>query len=514
MKIRKLALFLTLSIALTFLAGCNTDTGTLHSDGSFQVYTTTDDHSGEPGTTSDSGTTADEPVPLTGESEILTPVDTLEEIRLPDFTGLPDISLPEEFFAGNGHVRTASETTEDPDITTTAATTTVTTTTTTTTAAEASVEIGTANSHAPPTISGITNESFAEYNTIAPAYIGISSNEKCYLYNFSKALYTGVGVDGTTLPTDAEYGIHGVVSNRIVTFSFYDHTGLKTIESVYVQAMDASADNTEKFVKNSRQFSVDTSSFTNGLYRTVFRIVNDKNVVLYFYVNGSETWLCDYEKLDSQTLKLYMQRRSDLVKVLKAGNVTPANSLALDKLWYPFKSLSERERCDTQRWIDLSKTFIDDSWSDEHKLYAIQAWIRENIAYDNFVSENGHSRAVCYNDLTGRQSTYDLRAGVCFDYANIIVIMCRAHGIPAITIGAKSINHVWNAVYINGRWIEYDACLSEQYHVGKDTDTRIKSGEPLYGGFFSVAPNNTSTRKMPEDATANQYLQYDSLYLY
>ena len=498
MKTRKLAIFLTLTVILSFLAGCSDEQGT-PSDSLSEVSDTAAGHSQEPDTAPDSSETPDEP---------LSPVDTLEEGGLPSFTGQPDNYLPEEFFMGIEHSPVPVETTAASCVTTTAAATT------TTTAAGTPVETGTASSNAPAAISGITNESFAEYNTIAPAYVGTSSDKKYYLYNFCKALYAGIGVDGTSLPTEAEYGIYGVVNNRTITFSFYDHTGSKAIESVYIQALDASADNTEQFVKNSRQFSVDTSSFTNGLYRAAFRIADAKNVGLYFYINGGEAWLCNYEKLDMPTLKLYLQRRSDLERVLAAGNVTPANSLALDKLWYPFRLLNENERCDTQLWIDLSKTFIDDSWSDEHKLYAIQAWIRENIAYDDFVTENGNSRAVCYDDLTGRQSVYDLRAGVCFDYANIIVIMCRAHGIPAVTIGAKSINHVWNAVYVSGRWIEYDACLSEQYHVGEDTNVRTKSGDPLYGGFFSVAMNNTDSGKIPEDAAANLFLQYDSLYLY
>lgn len=511
MKIRKLALFLTLTVILSFCAGCNTEHGTLLSDG-YTEASTTDSYSTEP----DGCETTDVSVPLPDESEP-SPVDILEEIGQAGNTGRPDIFLPEEFFAGSGHARTDTETTEAFDITTTADTTTAAAAATTTTAAaaEASVEMGTARSSAPATISGITNESFAEYNTIAPSYTSTLSGKKYYLYNFCKALYAGIGVDGTLLPVEAEYGVYGVVSNRTVTFSFYDHTGSKTIESVYVQALDASADNAEKFIKISRYFSLDTSSYTNGLYRVAFRITGEKNIGLYFYVNGSETWLCDYEILDASTLKRCMKRRSDLARVLAAGNVTPANSLALDKLWYPFKSLSESERCDTQRWIDLSKTFIDDSWSDERKLYAIHDWIQNNIAYDRFVPTINHSRAQYFNDLSGAQSVYDLRAGVCFDYANIIVIMCRAHGIPAVTIGAQSTNHVWNAVYVNGRWVEYDACQSEQYQVEENTNVRTRTGEPLYDGFFSITMiNNTATGDMPADATANQYLQYDSLYLY
>ena len=366
----------------------------------------------------------------------------------------------------------------------------------------------------PAAVSGINNETFIAYTNICDKYKP-SSGMTRYLFNFSKSLSSGFGVDGTVLPTEAEYGIRGTVSGREITFTVYDHTGSKSVKGVYMQPLDASRSNDAHSVGDMSVFRLDTASLTNGLYRASVEFSNSKTISLYFYINGNETWLCEQKEFSPSTEKLYEKRRSDLMKVLKNGNVTPENSLTLDKVWYPFKATNVNERCDTQLWIDLSKTFINDSWSDEHKLYAIQAWIRENIAYDDFVSnEINRSRAQYYNDLTGRQSTYDLRAGVCFDYANIIAIICRAHGIPAVTIGSKSMNHVWNAVYVNGRWIEYDACLSEQYHVGKDTSVRIKTGEPLYDGIYSPLLINNPDKTMPSDALANQYFQQNSLYLF
>lgn len=402
-------------------------------------------------------------------------------------------------------------TTAPPVTTTTTAATTI----VTTAASTSALPTPAAPSYDPPAaVSGINNETFLAYNTLCERYKP-TTGQTCYLFNFNRYLSAGFGVNGTVLPTEADYGIKGAVNGRLIDFTVYDHTHTKALRNIYLQALDASVDNEAVYIKTAATFTIDTSAFTNGLYRVVGSFSDERQLALYFYINGNDTWLCEQKSVVTYIEKSYETRRAELMAVLKAGNVTPENSLSLEKLYYPFKSTAGTVRCDTQLWIDLSDTFINDSWSDEYKLYVIQAWMRENIAYDNFVSESlSHSRAQHFMDLTGAQSAYNLRAGVCFDYVNIIAIMCRAHGIPAVTIGSESMNHVWNVVYVNGRWMEYDACLSDQYCVGEDTTVRTRTGEPLYDGIYSPLLVNNGTGRMPDDALANQYLQWDTNYLY
>ena len=229
--------------------------------------------------------------------------------------------------------------------------------------------------------------------------------------------------------------------------------------------------------------------------------------------------LCQLEIITEKTANAYVERRTALAKVLKKGNVTPNNSLSLENVWYPYYEFEDGTfnstwRCDTQRWIDLSNKIVKDSWSDEYKLFKITEWVRDNIAYDYFVKEHGQSRAKYFGDYSGVYSTYNLKAGVCFDFVHIIAIMCRAHGIPAITIGSSDINHVWNVVYVNNRWIEVDGVASEKYHVkGKDTSVRVRSDEGTYDGIYKIMPWDTSI-SMPSDALANQYFQQDSYSVY
>lgn len=434
-------------------------------------------------------------------------------------TAVVDETAPAEISETTKEATTAATAAPETTAATKATTTTATTTKAATTTAATTKVTTTATAPAAPTIAppavinGINNQTFIVYTSVKDTYHKNSGN--ITLFNFNKTLSSGVGVDGTILPTEADYGVKAAVNGRKITFTAYNHTDAKSVTKIIWDGFDKSYSAEETNIIAANNFSIDTSSLTNGLYIVNTTFSTSKTVPIFFYVNGNETWLCERANFTSLSTKDCENRYNSMINVLKKGNVTPENSLSLDKVWYPFKVLNEGERCDTQLWIDLSKTFVDDSWSDEHKLYAIQAWIRENIAYDKYVSDTLHiSRAQYHNDLTGAQSVYDLRAGVCLDYANIVNIICRAHGIPAVTIGCTSKNHVWNAVYVNNRWMEYDACMSNQYRVYEDTANRLKTHNNIYSGIYSPMINNIGIETLPADAEANKYFQQNSLYLY
>lgn len=456
-------------------------------------------------------------IPMVGEEDLIQVDDSGKQ---PDETpenstsGTAVGSYPEEMEVSSTAEATTTTVTATESATTTADTTAAATTPPITTVITSAAIVIAPVEGGPATVDGIGNETFLTYDSICQKYRP-AGDQKCYLYNFNTSLSMGFGADGSVLPTEADYGIRGWLDGKMITCILYDHTRKKALRNIYLQALDESAYNEAADIQTVAAFAIDGSTFANGLYRVGADFSDGRQLALYFYVNGSEIWLCEQKSMAISTESNYAARRKDLNTVLQNGNVTPENSLSLEKLYYPFKATADGIRCDTQLWIDLSNTIIDDSWSDEYKLYVIQAWVRENIAYDTYISnELSHSRAQFYRDLSGAQSVYDLRAGVCFDYVNIIAILCRAHGIPTVTIGSESMNHVWNVVYVNNRWMEYDACLSDQYSVGEDTTVRTKTGEPLYDGIYSPIVVNNETGKMPSDALANQYLQWDTNYLY
>lgn len=369
----------------------------------------------------------------------------------------------------------------------------------------------------PSYIEEISNETFLKYTDICDKYKPTeeSPSEYIYLYNFNSSMSTGFGTDGTVVHTESDYGIKGTIDDRMMHITVYDHTGMKSLTAVYLQGLDASNayDNSIIQIATVREFIFDSSSLKNGLHRIIAIFTDNSTVSLYFYINGNETLFCEEKSLTESVEKNYEKRRADFMRILADGDVTPENSLSLENIFYPFPEFDESHRCDTQRWIDLSNTIINDNWSDEYKLYILQAWIRENIAYDEFSRDQQKSRAQYHGDFSGKYSVYDLRAGICFDYANIITIMCRAHGIPAVTISSDEAHHEWNAVYVNNRWMELDACMSEQYCVGEDTSVRTKTTNGIYDGTFSIMVWG-DTYAIPSDAAANQDIQQDGNYIY
>lgn len=370
---------------------------------------------------------------------------------------------------------------------------------------------------APATVANIDNETFLKYTSVSDAYKPKNSSLHIYLYNFNTSIAVGYGENNEYIYTEAYYGAKSTVNNRKVTVSLYNHTDTKlTVKDAMIEHVDASDTSSSKIKFTNNKLTIDTSNYKNGLHRVWIKYSNNKTCKVNFYVNGNKTYLCQIETISDKTAKTYAARRSDLAKVLKDGNVTVSNSTSLENVWYPFYEFDSNYRCDTQRWINLSNKIVDKSWSDEYKLFVIQDWIRNNIAYDQHVKNIDKSRAQKYNDYSGSLSVYNTKTGVCFDYANIICIMCRTQNIPAVTIGSKEMNHVWNAVYINNRWIEYDAIVQEKYWVEtKDTTiwTRSDNYNDCYKGIYKITPWWWQD-EMPSDALANQYFQQNSYNIY
>lgn len=369
------------------------------------------------------------------------------------------------------------------------------------------------NEEEPEEIDDITNETFLKYTDICARYRPAEGTyaEYIYLYNFNSSMATGYGTDGSVVHAESDFGLKGYIEDELMVITVYDHIGTHALEAVYLQGLDASNAHENAIIQitTESRFKFDASSLKNGLYRVIAKFTAGNAIALYFYVNEDEVWFCEQASLSENLQKNYKNRRADLMRIIKEGRVTPENSLSTENILYPGSESDDDSRCDTQRWIDLSNTIVtDESWSDEYKLYRLQAWIRDNIAYDEFSSELEQTRAQYYGDFSGKYSAYDLRAGVSFDYANIVEIMCRAHGIPAITISSEEASREWNAVYVNNRWMEFDASMSRQYSVGEDVSERTKTANGIYDGIFSVMVwGNTSA--IPSDAAANQDLSQD-----
>lgn len=334
------------------------------------------------------------------------------------------------------------------------------------------------------------------------------------LYDLSEKMSAGRGRGDILLSSEAYYGVTAYTAGRSVYIKAYNNTD-DTLE--ITGAVIEDADGVSRSVTITRDFTILPTHGMNGLLCVNAAFSNGQDVTLYMYLNESSAWLCQAEKLSPEDASAYKTRREKLARKLRERNVRPKNCVSLDAVTYPCPQFDESYRCDTQLWAELSNELVKPEWSEERKLLAFFDWITENIAYDTYGAETStFSRAGANMDYSGKYSVYELRAGVCMDYAHILLIMCRAHGIPATTIGSKSRNHVWNVVFINDRWREIDVTCSARYEViSEDCSKRTAFGNRQpYDGFGDVILRKNPYCGLSDDTFVNFCLQENSERIY
>ncbi|MCY6482831.1 transglutaminase-like domain-containing protein [Clostridium aestuarii] len=122
--------------------------------------------------------------------------------------------------------------------------------------------------------------------------------------------------------------------------------------------------------------------------------------------------------------------------------------------------------------VNIAKNQI----STYEKVKAIYHWIGKNIEYDY-----DKVNKILNNDFSvksGAINAFNTRKGICFDYACLYAVMCRANNIKVRIItgegfnGSNWVNHAWNQVYIEkeDKWINIDVTF---YKGGNYFDSSI-----------------------------------------
>ncbi|MDE7229526.1 MAG: transglutaminase-like domain-containing protein [Oscillospiraceae bacterium] len=344
------------------------------------------------------------------------------------------------------------------------------------------------------------SEEFVAYTT-GGSKLDISELYTPYLYDFSSMANVGYSLSDTNnqLPVEADYGIRGKFEGSLIWLGTYDHTNKNlSVTEAYLEGLDRSVSLKEKLPLGKQSIKSDMINDPNGLYRVTVTFSNNTTCKLYFLINGDEYLFCQMIGASSNTwnpsenIDKIRARRSVLNDLIKKYDITPQNSLDVDIIQYPYYGINGWRR-DTDKWAALSDEITDPSWSADRKLYAICDWLSQNIAYDYYVSNVLHdNRSRYYNVLDGAQSVWDLKSGVCRDYGQILTIMCRRQGIPADVISNPT--HIWNVVYINGRWIEVDICDTNRYSVSGEDTTKRNTTYNTYKNFLSRMGTDCSDR--------------------
>lgn len=320
-----------------------------------------------------------------------------------------------------------------------------------------------------------------------------------WLYDFRYIAACGYGADDSFRDTEMYYGLSGEISSRSLSYFFYDHTGEVTVKDAALFSENSS----EPIVIKDKEIRMDTTKMTRGLYSITADLSNGKTVRLPFYVGDSGTYFCSMTP-DEEAASGFSAHREKLYDLISEYGVKPGNSYDLTHLAYPHYPYNDQIRCDTELWADLSSEITEPEWSDAHKLLAIHDWITQNLAFDQYVADNRSPRAEMNIDWSGKYNMYDTRAGVCWDFSNAMITMCRAQNIPAVSVETADGSHMWVAVYVNGIWTDIDPTDDVLRMVYGEDLTDISDSDKIfcYDGYYS--PETGSSYSEP--GTLNQQL--------
>lgn len=141
---------------------------------------------------------------------------------------------------------------------------------------------------------------------------------------------------------------------------------------------------------------------------------------------------------------------------------------------------------------DLARRVIGEEKDPYNQVFLISDWVAKNIYYDYDALEKGEY------DITKAIDTLNAKRSICQGYANLTEALVRAIDIPCRkTIGyliggtgaedetwndvkKGESNHIWNEVYVNGRWIIIDSTLNSTNIYEKGEFIR---GESIYSYF-------------------------------
>ncbi len=130
-----------------------------------------------------------------------------------------------------------------------------------------------------------------------------------------------------------------------------------------------------------------------------------------------------------------------------AYNLEPKVLKSTDKVNMSMQIDSRFKKLNTKLDTILAK-IIKKGMSDKEKIKAIHDYVVLNITYD-FGYRNEES-------IENLIKSIDAKKGVCGDYAMFFKYLCLRANIPAKYESNYLMQHAWNSVYINGKWMFID----------------------------------------------------------
>lgn len=275
------------------------------------------------------------------------------------------------------------------------------------------------------------------------------------------------------------YGIRINTKNNNITYTLYSHTngnaveGLKLYKDNDVSEFDFIKDLPGKDLDKPYQIKLES----DGIYfiKADFTKANNSYEGLvkgYIVVKNGKAQACDWAYKGTTKVCSY-DKWSKLM-----SNTKPEDCLDESQLSYPTR---RNYHCVKEMQNLSDELILSDDWSDEIKVFAFANYIVTHYAYDVWRCNHDMTRAKYYNNYNDPKNfILETGCGVCWDFTNIMVIMCRHHNIPCTSVENNS--HAANAVWLNGEWVCIDLTPLAQYQVqGLDyTDVLPRSTDRWY----------------------------------
>lgn len=325
------------------------------------------------------------------------------------------------------------------------------------------------------------------------------------IWNFNDCTAVGAGITSHVIvPTEADYGfIVTVIDSNTVTVKPYNNTAEYIIPvKVAAELSTGNLETTESYASYTitgydnciNGFGTITVGFSDGYEMSagVFK----ENGRLYA-VN-----------IDQQSVaEGVVDRRMILAKLMTDAGITEADCVSTNPIYYPIVPVNEGEVTDTDYWVTKSSELVESDWTDAHKIMTFYNYVIDNFAYDNWVVGQGDKdRCFYYGDYTGKYYISNTHVGVCEDFSQVIAIMCRAQGIPALVFGSE--RHAIAVAYVRDydRWLLIDSTADIENDVyGEDYTVWKKSPKSRYRNFGNAMVNGLNTITIGNDADMEKF---------
>lgn len=222
----------------------------------------------------------------------------------------------------------------------------------------------------------------------------------------------------------------------------------KPDDNKYTKSFDFS------FVQNTNDFHVKDKQ---GILNAIYTILNSGKDSYSFYCSKDyDNCLNDLKEISKDQILLSVINNmvspyNSYQKLYVTTNTYGKATITLDKLY----SAEDIQNINT-KLEEIKCEVIKDSMTDEEKIKAFHDYIINHSVYDEERAaqiEKGDDTNYKYNSHKANGPLLEGKA-LCSGYSDAMKLILDDLGIKNYKI--SNINHIWNLVYLNGKWLHLD----------------------------------------------------------